>query len=81
MLNINICAKCPHGEYHPSFFDDEGRMTRAPWADCALAVGELSYGDEVPDGCPYVLEHALTQEQAWDSREALNEEFYKELNR
>jgi hypothetical protein len=79
MLNLNICARCPRGDYSPSRVSKEGEMTCAPAVDCDLAgAGLLLCDSELPKGCLYVLEQKLTEDEAWSNMESVLEEFYKE---
>jgi hypothetical protein len=78
MLNLNICARCPRGEYSPSRVSREGEMTGAPSVECEVEGGLLLCDSEIPSGCPYILEQKLTENEAWDNMEAIREEFYEE---
>jgi len=79
MVNLNICARCPRGNYEPSRFDQEGRMTAAPSVECEVApVGLLLSDSDLPQSCLYILEQRLTEDEAWDNMFSVHEEFYEE---
>ena len=79
MLNLNICARCPRGDYSPSRVSKEGEMTGAPSVECAVEPGGLLLCDSaLPEGCLYILEQKLTEDEAWNNMEAILEEFYEE---
>jgi hypothetical protein len=79
MLNLNICANCQKGDYNPSRMTRDGEMTRAPSVECNLAGGaHLTSESQIPNGCPYILEQKLTEDEAWSNMDAVQEEFYKE---
>jgi len=65
MLNLGICRTCPRCEaFRPAMLDEAGNKVRKSFVECGLADDEtmLGWGSEVPEGCPYVLEHKLSEE-------------------
>ena len=79
MLNLNICARCSKGDYSPSRVTGEGEMTKEPSVDCDLAdAGLLLCDSDLPEGCLFILEQKLTEDEAWSNMEAVHEEFYEE---
>jgi len=59
MVSFRICRKCQHGEYHKEEYDEDGRMTVRPSVHCTLFQQELLMNAEVPENCPYLLEHKI----------------------
>ena len=50
--------------FSPAYVDEAGQKTKKSWVECDL-LGEtemLGFDAPLPDGCPYVLEHKLTEE-------------------
>lgn len=67
MLNLGICRKCPNCKsFSPALVGENGLKVRRSFVDCLLASGGLGWHSEVPEGCPYILEHKMTEEMAED---------------
>jgi hypothetical protein len=67
MINLGICRKCPSGKVTPSQFDKErGRVVSLASVDCKVRGSELMGDSEIPDDCPYILEHKMTQDEAFN---------------
>lgn len=68
MVNLGICRKCPKcATFSPAYVDDEGRKTKRSSVECALLNDvPLGWDSDVPEGCPYVLEHKMTEEAIED---------------
>ena len=66
MANLGICStrKCPRcSSFRPAMVDEEGNMCRRSYVECDLARhGTLGWKSKVPDGCPYLLEHKLSED-------------------
>jgi hypothetical protein len=64
MLNLGICRKCQRcSVFRPALVDGDGNTVRRTYVECQLAQPELMGWDgSPPDGCPYVLEHKLSEE-------------------
>jgi hypothetical protein len=60
MLNLRICSKCPHGDYHKEYYDKDGLMKIKPSVSCGLLGDELLMNSELFDNCPYLLEHQIS---------------------
>ena len=45
---------------------DDGLEVRKSFVDCSLVCCGLDWRSSVPDGCPYVLEHKMTEEAVED---------------
>jgi len=77
MVNLHICAKCLLGKYDPSRTGEDGVLIEAPSVNCELETGFLLLFDsELPVGCPFVLEHKLTEDEAFSCAESVRNEFY-----
>lgn len=50
--------------FSPACIDDTGKMTKHSWVECSLVEPGVSLGwnSDVPDKCPYILEHKMTEE-------------------
>ena len=69
MLNLGICRKCPSCQsLSPALVGEDGVEVRMSSVDCSLSpTGScLGWRSEVPDGCPYILEHKMTEEAVAD---------------
>jgi len=68
MVNLGICRRCPKcAVFSPAHVDDVGEKTTRSYVECLLGGAEmLGWDSELPDGCPYVLEHRLTDEALAD---------------
>ena len=63
MIDLNICAKCANcKETYPSKIDKDGKVIVLPSVDCEIS-GPLLGSFEVPEGCPYILEHLLLDDR------------------
>lgn len=77
MLNLGICRRCPKcSEFSAALLNDKGERVRNSIVDCELDTGGLGWDSEIPDGCPYVLEHKLMEE----SMESLSADLKEEEN-
>lgn len=45
---------------------DDGLEVRKSFVDCSLSSGGLGWNSGVPEGCPYILEHKMTEEAVED---------------
>lgn len=67
MLNLGICRRCPNCKsLSPALVGEDGLEVRRSCVDCCKASGGLGWLSNVPDGCPYVLEHKMTEEAVED---------------
>jgi len=60
MLCFRICRKCQLGEYHEEQYGEDGKMAVMPSVLCHKHEEELLMNSDLPDGCPYQLEHLLS---------------------
>lgn len=58
-LDFRLCQKCPHGEYEKPEYDDDGTIARYPSVTCDVNGEVLLVDNDIPVGCPYVLEHMI----------------------
>jgi hypothetical protein len=81
MINLGICLKCrTRKRVKPSQFDGEsGKIMALAVVDCKISGGELTVDSEIPENCPYYLEHTITQEEAFrmvcDTEETVEEDW------
>ena len=64
MLNLGICTKCNHcsGVYRRDPYDDlSEHFIECNVSNTGIPSPEF-WNSDVPDGCPYVLEHVITVE-------------------
>ena len=74
-VNLNICPRCPRCvEFVASENDISDRLEVGPMVTCELGIALLTAGSDVPDDCPYTLEHLLTQRDAWNDAMVVEEE-------
>lgn len=60
MVNLQICRKCQFGEFSPEERDGEGRLKVCPSVRCKKTEDMLLMNSELPDICPYQLEHQIS---------------------
>ena len=74
MLDLFRCFKCHLcSKKYPTKFDRRGQLLHGPHVECNLH-GALWERSEIPDGCPFVLEHLLMNEEA-ENEASRTEEF------
>lgn len=68
MANLGICRKCSNcREFSPAVVDDRDVKLKLTFVDCGLVSGGvIAWDDEVPEACPYMLEHKLTEDDMAD---------------
>lgn len=68
MMNLGICVKCSCREdVSSSVFDyKSGKVMSLPSVTCRVYGSTLLGDSEVPEDCPYYLEHMMTQEESFD---------------
>jgi len=67
MLNLGICRKCPNCKsFNPAMIRDDGSEVRASFVDCTLVSMAVGWRSEIPEGCPYILEHKMTEDAVED---------------
>jgi hypothetical protein len=68
MANLGICRKCSNcRSFSPAVVNDRDVKIQLTFIECGLSVGEpMGWDDEIPDGCPYMLEHKLTEDAVSD---------------
>jgi len=59
MISFNVCKKCPHGTFGSPREDEDGNIVVMPSIECGMIDSMLLMNSDVPDGCPFVLEHSL----------------------
>lgn len=70
MVNLGICKKCQHcQELHRAVLDDSGRKISRSKVLCDLSVPYVGWNSEVPEGCPYALEHIVSGDAVTDLAE------------
>ena len=77
MVNLGICRKCPKcSSFSAALVNDRGDRVRSSFAECIVSgTQELcGWDSEIPDGCPYVLEHTLMGENVNELAADLREE-------
>lgn len=69
MANLGICRRCEKCErVSPALVDDTGR--KLSWANAACDLfGILTWTSEVPEDCPYRMEHMVTSDAVADLAE------------
>jgi hypothetical protein len=60
MVNLQICRKCEFGEYTPEERDEASQLKVCPSVRCKKTEDLLLMNSEVPDVCPYLLEHQIS---------------------
>ena len=69
MANLGICRKCKEcKKVSPALIDDSGRKLSSANGVCDL-VGILTWNSEVPEDCPYRMEHMVTTDAVADLAE------------
>ena len=67
MANLGICRKCPDcWVFSPAVVDSSDVKLKMTFVNCELEVGPIGWTEDVPAGCPYVLEHKLTEDAMAD---------------
>jgi len=63
MIDFTLCKKCKNClELSPSEFNDRGEFVVLSSVECEIG-GLLLMKSEVPEGCPFVLEHLMSQDK------------------
>jgi hypothetical protein len=60
MVNFQICRICQFGEFSPEERDAEGQLKVCPSIRCKKTEDMLLMNSELPDICPYLLEHQVS---------------------
>jgi hypothetical protein len=60
MVNLQICRKCQFGEFTPEEREEDGRLKVCPSVRCGKTEDFLLMNSELPDICPYLLEHQMS---------------------
>lgn len=71
MANLGLCGKCSKCvKISPPVVDERGLtvISSQAWCDL-LGPGIIEWDSEVPDNCPYRLEHIVTAEAVQDFSE------------
>ena len=73
MANLGICRKCQYcTEFLPALMDENSEKWSPSCVDCA--IGEyVEWDSDVPDGCPFRLEHLMSQDSVDDLAEEAQE--------
>ena len=68
MANLGICRRCSDCRaLSPAVVDEKDVKLKLTFVDCGLSTGgPVGWDDAVPEGCPYVLEHKLTEDAVAD---------------
>ena len=70
MANLGICRKCPScRNFSHGILDAQDRQVTSSLVWCELLGGvpeSLDWESEVPDRCPYRLEHVVTNDALVD---------------
>ena len=67
-LDFRLCQVCELGDYEePEYNEEDGTICRYPSVTCKIAHGAvLLADDEIPEGCPYVLEQKINTQDMTD---------------
>lgn len=60
MVNFKICQQCQYGEYQAEERDADGVLSVRPTVHCKLTEDILLMNSNVPEPCPFGLEHMLS---------------------
>jgi len=70
MANLGICRRCRHcQDLHRAVLDDCDRKISASKVSCGISVPYIGWDSEVPEGCPYKLEHIVSGDAVTDLAE------------
>jgi len=81
MVNPGICRRCTHCQDVSECLRDDRGLIRIVSVDCALEPGGIVVGHTpIPEDCPYLLEHKLTEEHTEDMVEGWEKEQEEQKN-
>jgi hypothetical protein len=62
VLSLEVCSNCQHHNTYPVFEDN---LLREIWSHGTVQCTKSMTGiiDEVPEGCPYEIEHVVSREE------------------
>lgn len=67
MANLGICIRCKKClKINRAPMEEDGTKRASSQALCALASELLEWDSEVPDDCPFGLEHLMTMDSVAD---------------
>lgn len=67
MANLGICSRCNKcSKINRAPLEEDGTKRASSQAVCALASELLEWDSEVPDDCPFRLEHLMTTDAVAD---------------
>jgi hypothetical protein len=67
MANLKICRKCSNGlEFYPALLDHTDKKVCGTQVWCILSAIYIEWDSEVPEKCPYRMEHIVSQDAISD---------------
>lgn len=72
MANLALCKKCPkRGGVQPPRLDYRGNTTSCAkiWCNLPGSLMLMEWDTEVPDNCPFAMEHMITHDEILDLAE------------
>jgi hypothetical protein len=62
MIHFRTCKFCGKGEWEPPRYGPDGEIEIYPSVRCEVCGESLLMNSEVPEKCPYILEHKLAMQ-------------------